>query len=65
MNYKSFIPTDNVLHAVNEPDCSKLDSIYSQKSFLYGVCAGLICQTSFAPVKQSPQTKVLYKILLL
>jgi YesN/AraC family two-component response regulator len=64
MNYKSFIPNDNVLHAVNEPDCTKLDSIYSQKSFLYGVCAQLICQTSFAPVKQSPQTKVLYKILL-
>jgi YesN/AraC family two-component response regulator len=64
MNYKGLIPENNVLHLEGELAYKKLDSIYSQKSFLYGVCADLINQTLFAPVKQSPQTRVLYKILL-
>lgn len=64
MNYKGFIPNDNVLHLDRELDLKKMNSIYSQKSFLYAVCADLINQTSFVQVKQSTQTKVLYKILL-
>ncbi len=64
MNYKGFIPVDNVLHPDREPDFKKLDTIYSQKSFLYAVCDHLVNQTSFVPVRQSPQTRVLYKILL-
>lgn len=64
MNYKGFIPNDNVLHLGWKIDFKKLNSIYSQKSFLYAVCADLINKTSFAPIKQSSQTKVLYKILL-
>jgi YesN/AraC family two-component response regulator len=64
MNYKGSIPNDNVLHMEEELDFTKLNSIYRQKSFLYAVCAEMISQKSFAPVKQSPQTKVLYKILL-
>ena len=64
MNFKGFIPNDNILHLEDEINLKKLNSIYSQKSFLYAVCADLITQKSFLPVKQSPQTKVLYKILL-
>lgn len=64
MNYKGFIPNDNKLHLEREFDLNKLKSIYSQKSFLYAVCDDFISQRSFAPVKQSSQTKVLYKILL-
>lgn len=64
MNFKGFIPNDNVLHLEEELNLNKLTSIYSQKSFLYAVCADLINQKSFAPVKQSPQTNVLYKMLL-
>jgi YesN/AraC family two-component response regulator len=64
MNYKGFIPNDNVLQLHKELDVTKLNSIYSQKSFLYAVCADLINQTSFAAVEQSSQTRVLYKILL-
>lgn len=64
MNYKGCIPTDNVLTMAREPDFSELDSIYAQKSFLYGVCADIVRRTSFTRVKQSPETKVLYKILL-
>jgi len=64
MNYKGLIPEDSVLHFAKEIDFIKLNSIYSQKSFLYGICAELINQKSFVPIKQSSQTKVLYKILL-
>ncbi|MDP4088694.1 MAG: AraC family transcriptional regulator [Bacillota bacterium] len=63
INYKGFIPEDNVLHVDREIDFKKLNSIYSQKSFLYAVCADLVNQTSLTPIGQSPQTKVLYKIL--
>lgn len=64
MNYKGVIPDDNVLHLNEELKIEKLSSVYSQKSFLYSICAKLVKQKSFLPVKQSPQTKVLYKILL-
>ncbi|MDH2331471.1 helix-turn-helix transcriptional regulator [Paenibacillus polymyxa] len=64
MNLKGLIPNDSALHLERAIDFSKLNSIYSQKSFLYAVCADLINQKSFTLVKQSPQTKVLYKMLL-
>jgi YesN/AraC family two-component response regulator len=64
MNHKGLIPEDNVLHLNEKLDLDKLNSIYSQKSFLYALCADLTNKTSFVPVKQSPQTKALYKILL-
>ncbi len=64
MNYKGLIPNDNSLHLERELDLSKLNLIYSQKSFLYAVCAALVNQKSFVPVKKLPQTKVLYKMLL-
>lgn len=64
MDYKGFTPTDNVLHLVQEPNLAMLDSIYGQKSFLYGICADLIRKNSFGQIKQSPHTKLLYKILL-
>lgn len=64
MNFKGLVPDDNALHLEKEPDFSRMKSIYSQKSFLYSVCADLTDQKSFVPVKQSPQAKVLYKILL-
>lgn len=64
MNYKGFIPEDNILHLERELDLDKLDSVYRQKSLLYDLCADLAGRKSFVPVKQSPQTKVLYKILL-
>lgn len=64
MNYKGFIPDCNVLHLEGELNTKKLKSIYGQKSFLYSLCADLVVKKSFVPVKQSPQTKVLYKILL-
>lgn len=64
LSYKGMIPDDNALHLEKVVDFSKLDSVYSQKSFLYAVCAELINQKSFQPMKQSPQTKVLYKMLL-
>lgn len=63
-SYKGFIPNDNALHLKRGIDLGKLKSIYGQKSFLYDVCAELISQKSFTAVKQSPQTKVLYKMLL-
>ncbi|MGN6715585.1 AraC family transcriptional regulator [Anaerocolumna jejuensis] len=63
MNFKSVIPNDNVLHSESVP-FSKLNSVYSQKSFIYGVCAELVNQKSFSPVQQSAQAKVFYKMLL-
>lgn len=62
--YKRFVPDDNVLPLNMELDFTKLDSIYGQKSFLYAVCDSFIKEKTFYEVKQSPQTKVLYKILL-
>lgn len=64
INYKELIPNDNVLHLEEDLELTKLNSIYSQKSFLYAVCADLVNQKSFTSVKQSFQTKILYKILL-
>jgi AraC-type DNA-binding domain-containing proteins len=64
MNYKGYIPENNILRLERELDLNGLSSIYSQKSFLYSICSDLINQTKFVPIKQTPQTKVLYKILL-
>lgn len=64
MKFKGLIPNDNVLHFDGKLELEKLNSIYSQKSFLYAVCAKLINETFFVPIKQSSTTKALYKILL-
>lgn len=64
MKFKGLIPNDNVLHFDGKLDLKKLNSIYSQKSFIYGVCADLINKTTFDPIKQSSKTKVIYKTLL-
>ncbi|RCX12194.1 AraC family transcriptional regulator [Anaerobacterium chartisolvens] len=64
MNFKGFIPNDNVLHLERELNLKNACSIYEQKSFLYAVCADLINQKQFIPVKQSHKIRVLYKILL-
>lgn len=64
MNYNGYIPEDNVLHLENQPSLNVLDSIYSQKSFLYHLCGILANHTRFIPVKYSTKTKVLQKILL-
>lgn len=63
MNYKGMVPTDNILHLESAPDFRGLTTVYAQKSFLYGLCADLV-RKPFTPVQQSPQTKVLYKMLL-
>lgn len=63
-HYKGFVPNDNILHLKLDLDLKSLDSIYSQKSFLYAICDKLVEQKSFIPVKHSSQTKVVYKILL-
>lgn len=63
MNYKGLIPDDNILRLESAPDFSKLNSIYAQKSFLYGLCADLTGEKAFVQGKHSPQTKVLYKML--
>lgn len=64
INFKGLAPEDNALHFEKEPVLSEMNSIYSQKSFLYAVCADLINQKTFVSVRQSPQAKVLYNILL-
>ncbi|HEX3078596.1 MAG TPA: AraC family ligand binding domain-containing protein, partial [Lachnospiraceae bacterium] len=64
LNYKGYIPVDNILHLEGGLDTEKLNSVYSQKSFLYSLCADLIRNKTFSPVKQSPQMTVLYKILV-
>ncbi len=64
MNYKGLIPLDNILLVAKKTDHTKLDTVYSQKSFLYALCGDMVHSTSFTPVKQSPQMTVLYKILL-
>ncbi|MFC5713654.1 helix-turn-helix domain-containing protein [Thalassorhabdus alkalitolerans] len=64
MNYKGYVPEDNVIHLSKPPDFDALDSIYRQKSFLYDVCGRLVDNTEFLPVEHSTKTEVLYKILL-
>lgn len=63
-NYKGLIPNDNVLSLEMDLDLENLDSIYSQKSFLYYLCHRLVEEKSFISVRHTSQTKVLYKILL-
>ncbi|MRH43566.1 helix-turn-helix domain-containing protein [Aquibacillus halophilus] len=64
MNYQGYVPGNNVLHLSHAPNLHALDSIYSQKSFLYDICSMLVDQTAFLPVEHSTKTKVLHKILL-
>jgi YesN/AraC family two-component response regulator len=64
MNYKGYIPENNVIHLSKAPDLEKLDSIYRQKSFLYDICGRLVDTTDFLPVEHSTKTEVLHKILL-
>lgn len=64
MNYRGYVPENNVIHLRKAPDLDALDSIYRQKSFLYDICGTLIDNTDFLPVEHSTKTKVLHKILL-
>ncbi|MFC4324295.1 AraC family transcriptional regulator [Litchfieldia salsa] len=64
MNYRGYVPENNVIHLSKIPDLNKLDSIYRQKSFLYDICSALVENTEFVPVEHSTKTKVLHKILL-
>lgn len=64
MNYKGFVPENNIIRLKSVPDYTNLNSIYRQKSFLYDVCGTLVDQTEFTPVEYSTKTKVLHKILL-
>ncbi|QQE77919.1 AraC family transcriptional regulator [Alicyclobacillus sp. SO9] len=64
MNYKGYVPENNVLHLSQPLDFDGLDSIYKQKSFLYDICSSLVRHTPFHPVEYSTKTKVLQKTLL-
>ncbi|MCT2535493.1 AraC family transcriptional regulator [Aquibacillus koreensis] len=64
MNYKGYIPENNVIHLQRASDLDALNSIYRQKSFLYDICSTLVENTSFVAVENSTKTKVLHKILL-
>lgn len=64
MNYKGYIPENNIFPISHVPDLSTMDSIYKQKSFLYEICSILVDHTGFIPVEPSTKTKVLHRILL-
>lgn len=64
MQYKGYIPENNVIHLSEPPNLNSLDSIYRQKSFLYDLCSTLVDHTEFQPVEYSTKTKALHKILL-
>lgn len=64
MNYKGMIPTNNIVTFEELPNLSALDSIYSQKAFLYHFCDELVKQADFTLVKYSPKTKITHKMLL-
>lgn len=64
MKYKEYLPENNVIAYDQLPNLQSLDTIYSQKSFLYGVCDALLKQTNFVPIQYSTKTKILNKILL-
>ncbi|GAE26873.1 transcriptional repressor [Halalkalibacter wakoensis JCM 9140] len=64
MNYKGYVPENNVIHLSKAPNLDEIDSIYRQKSFLYDICGRLIDNTEFLPVEHSTKTEVLHKILL-
>ncbi|WP_053362735.1 AraC family transcriptional regulator [Bacillus sp. FJAT-27251] len=64
MNYKGYIPENNVFHLTHLPDLETLRSIYRQKSFLYKICSLLVENTTFKQIEHSTKTKVLHKILL-
>lgn len=64
MRYKAYVPENNIFSLTACIDFEGLNSIYRQKSFLYDMCSKLIDHTTFIPVKQTAETKVLHKILL-
>lgn len=64
MKFKSFLPENNVLHLNKLPNLKNLNSIYRQKSLLYGLCDDLVNHTTFIPIKYSNQMKLLQQILV-
>ncbi|WP_416150036.1 helix-turn-helix domain-containing protein [Salipaludibacillus sp. HK11] len=64
MNYKGYIPDNNVFQLTHFPNMDALDAIYKQKSFLYDMCSLLVDHTQFNPVEYSTKTKALHNILL-
>ncbi|QKS73054.1 helix-turn-helix transcriptional regulator [Paenalkalicoccus suaedae] len=64
MDYKGFVPTNNVIHLGETPNVEGLTSIYRQKSFLYDVCGRLVDHTDFRPIEHSTKTEAFHQILL-
>lgn len=64
MNYKGYIPKNNVFPIQHMPDLSSLNSVYKQKSFLYGLCSTLMDHTGFLPAEHNTKTKALHQVLL-
>lgn len=63
INYKGMVPEDNILYLKNGFNGEKLRTIYSKKSFLYYICDKLIRHKRFNKVMQTPQTKLLHKMI--
>jgi len=62
--YKGFMPVNNKLILNSLPNEDELDFIYSQKSFLYSICAQFIKQTEVVPVEVSSKRKIIQNMLL-
>lgn len=64
MKYKSYLPEDNILLLDELPNFNNLNSIYRQKSLLYGLCHDLVNHTNFIPIKYTNQMRLLQQILV-
>lgn len=64
MDYKGFIPVNNTFSLSKDVQLPPEDSVYRQKSFLYGICSTLEENTDFKPVQYSAKTKILHQMLL-
>lgn len=62
--YKGMVTENSILYREAGIDYRRFQSVYGQKSFLYDLCDCLSNEKVFIPVRQLPQTKVLYKMLL-
>lgn len=62
-DYGEYLP-ENQIFSIEKPEfLNRLTTIYSQKSYLYGLCDAVIKSTDFLPIKASAKRNVMKQLL--
>lgn len=60
--YKGFVPQDNIVYLPILPNFFVSDSVYAQKSLLYGICDTLLKNTKLVPADNQSQAAVIQQM---